>query len=307
MLRSNDLSHKAGRCLGELVTFSASDGWKLEGIFYSTPQARCTIVHVHGSMGNFYADQFVRVMAAIFGANGINLLAFNTRCHDCISEGFSSDGAFAYVGGSISRFETCVEDIEGAVQFVRGIAPEVVLQGYSLGCDRIVSFMLSSRERYRAVLLSPCDSYEIQKIWLSSLGRTVESQRQRIATMPKTREVNLLPGAEYGVRMNGEEYLNPVTASALDSIISGLPFQLFRTSESLKYELSTDALVYLGGKDPLQTSSADQVLSLLRSHFCSVEEIVVAEGDHSFSGFEEQVAERVVSWIGSTSANPNHK
>jgi len=295
----NSVGHPAGRQKGELVSFASRDGWKLEGILFEAPSSRWTVIHVHGSMGNFYADQFVRVMASTYAARNISLLAFNTRCHDCVSEGYSRDDEFRYVGGSLSHFDTCVDDLAGAVEFVEGLSSEVILQGYSLGCDRIVSYVLSAGVKFRSILLSPCDSYEIQRIWLEGSQRSVEFQRSELSKLPPgdDSQLTLLPFTEYGVRMNGEFYENPISVDALKSIVNGPPFSLFNLAESPRYFIDAPALVYIGRRDPLQTSKCDMMLSYLEERFQKISPLVSDEGDHCFTGQELEIARAIADWI----------
>jgi hypothetical protein len=248
-------------------------------------------------MGNFYADEFVKVMAAVYGQAGISLLAFNTRCHDCIAEGYGSSGEFKYVGGSVADFLTCIPDIQGAVTFVGAELSKVVLQGYSLGCDRIVTYMSRTNTSYPSVLLSPCDSFEIQRKWLADQGRTVEGQLTTLSTAILSDEIVLTNPAEYGVRLNGELYLNPVTPVALRSIVGGPAFRNFRLDLSPPFHINARAFAYFGGKDPLQTSPSEQFLRYLRDSFLAVESLVLPDGDHSFSGYEVRVASSIAEWI----------
>jgi len=106
-----------GGVLGELVTLRNTKGLALDGILYRKDGNHTTVVHVHGSLGNFYQNQFLRVIARRYLDVGTNFLSFNLSGHDGIAEGFRDD-TFEYVGGSIMEFDECLYDIEGAVQFV---------------------------------------------------------------------------------------------------------------------------------------------------------------------------------------------
>ena len=106
----------------------------------SPPDARLAIVHVHGSLGNFYQQPFIRMFANHLAQHGVALLSFNLTAHDGVSEGYTPDREMRYVGGSLSRFETCLEDLDALLRFAGSICPQVVLQGHSLGCDRVLFY-----------------------------------------------------------------------------------------------------------------------------------------------------------------------
>jgi len=65
------------RSLGELVTFPSKNGLSLDGILCTERGNGTTVVHVHGSLGNFYQNKFVRVMARKYVDAGVNFLSFN--------------------------------------------------------------------------------------------------------------------------------------------------------------------------------------------------------------------------------------
>src|ERR1035438_2113895 len=186
---------------GELVTFSNTRGLQLNGIWYREESQRTTIIHVHGSLGNFYSNPMVAVMAKMYSDAGLNLLSANTSSHDGIAEGDRS-GTFEYVGGSCTEFGDCLDDIEGAVSFARPFSDRIILQGHSLGCDRVLHYLLNSRIACDFVLLSPCDSYELQARWIAP--ETVEHQIKRLrAKGPHDPEFDWLPSREYGVKGGG--------------------------------------------------------------------------------------------------------
>ena len=167
--------------LGELVTFTNSKGLRLDGILYHNNADRTTIIHVHGSFGNFYHNHFLRLMAKMYSDAGINFLSFNLSAHDGIAEAIRCKGKteeWEYIGYSVVDFSTCIYDIEGAIDFVQQFSDRVVLQGHSLGCDRVLHFLTGKEANYDFILLGPADSYQLHKNWLAP--ETVEQQITRL-------------------------------------------------------------------------------------------------------------------------------
>ena len=165
---------------GYLVTFKTPTGFELDGIVFGDERCSCTIVHVHGSLGNFYQNRFIRVMGQSYPRSGIRLLSFNLSAHDGLAEGYRDADSFEYAGGSVVDFQRCTDDIDGAVAFARRLGGEVVLQGHSMGCDRVLHYLLTRGGGYDFVLLGPCDSYRLQEKWIGSesveeAGRTPEA------------------------------------------------------------------------------------------------------------------------------------
>src|SRR6266853_5149504 len=142
--------------LGELVTIRSRRGLSLQGLLYRGHSSRTIIIHIHGSFGNFYANSFVPTMARIYTKAGAGFLSINTSCHDGIAEG-DRRGNLEYVGGGCADFNECLADIEAAIAFARRFCDRVVLQGHSLGCDRVIHYLTNTRAKHDFVLLSPCD------------------------------------------------------------------------------------------------------------------------------------------------------
>jgi hypothetical protein len=284
--------------LGRLVSYQGHDGIRLDGMLYTAPNASRTVVHVHGSFGNFFQNLFVRVLAAALQRHRCNLLAVNVTAHDGVAEGYYQDGRFGYIGGSLSRFETCVEDIAGACRLAQDLGPPLVLSGHSLGCDRVVWASLSLRLPHPLVLLAPCDSHELQRRLLN--GEPVKAQQERIKRSIESGEtdrLDWLPLSEYGVRAPmGWTYPNPITREAFLSISEGPPYRLFRYDTVADWRLDNLALVVTPSQDALLTCTASDVATFFISAMPRARHAVV-EGDHLFTGGEEPLSSRVTAWL----------
>lgn len=282
---------------GELVKFQNTKGYHLDGILYEANKSRKTIIHVHGSYGNFYQSYFVRVFADAYINAGYNFLSFNLTSHDGFAEGYKNENEFEYVGGSLSDFSNCVSDIEGAVEFVKEFSDKIIIQGHSLGCDRTVEYLLRSSQNFDFVLLAPCDSFRLQENWLSP-QETVENQIERIQKgFNIINDFDWLPIKEYGVYSSNEEYILPITRKAMLSIMNGAPFKLFNIHKPIDYFIDQNCFIYIGGKDNLQTEKPKTMFDFFRKRIKTVEPCLIAEGDHMMTNYEEEVASKVVNWL----------
>jgi hypothetical protein len=282
------------KVLGELVTFKSSRGLNLDGILFQDNTNKTTIIHVHGSLGNFYQNKFIRKMAKKYLENNINLLSFNTSCHDGFAEGFRYDTEFEYIGGSIADFNETVYDIDGAICFSKQFSDNIILQGHSLGCDRIVNYTIVKNSLYDIILLSPCDSYQLQSNWL--YPETIDHQILRLKEQMHCNEIQWLQSTEYGVKQEKEIYKIPITLKTLLSIMEGPPFKLFRINKPFDFYINQKAIIYIGGKDPLQTDSHDVMFNYFEKRFKSVEKLFIATGDHDLGGCEDVIIDKIVKW-----------
>ena len=284
------------RARGELVSVVNAAGLVLDGIIFCPPTPRLVVVHVHGSLGNFYQQPFVRILANRFMENDVGLLSFNLTSHDGIAEGYSRDGDVRYVGGSLARFESCLDDLDALLEVARSICPRVVFQGHSLGCDRVLFYAERRSSRIPLILLSPCDSYRLQELWLGK--ERVASQIRRLSSAGKVGDdVSLLPGAEYGVKgPDGWTYSIPVSRDALLSIMTGPPFETLRVGRRSHVASAAPALVYMGTQDAIRGAALKDMVTRIRGLLPLVEIFTLA-GDHSLDGCEDAVAKRVLEWV----------
>lgn len=286
--------------LGQLVSFNGARGIRLDGLLYRSEHARATIVHAHGSFGNFYQNAFVRSLARSIQSAGYNFLTFNLSAHDGLAEGYFADGSFRYVGASLVDFESCLEDLQGAVEFASGFCSSVVLSGHSLGCDRVLAATLHHHWTFPLVLLAPCDSYALQSNLISP--ETVEDQRQRLSetgedASQSTGQFDWLDLKEYGVKSSQEwSYPNPITRRAFLSISQGAPYRLFRFDRDPTWNLDLRAVVVTPSSDALLTCSPMQVRSYFSKAFTSCKH-VITPGDHLFTGAEGELAHVVTTWV----------
>ena len=281
--------------LGELVSFENKRGLRLDGILYRADESAISVVHVHGSYGNFYQNNFVRLFASRYVTEGLNFLSFNISGHDGIAEGYRGND-FEYVGGAVSPFSECVHDIASAIDLVKRFSSTVVLEGHSLGCDRILHFLLTTGARLNSIFLSPCDSYALHSRWIRP--ESVEQQIQRLKGSRAGEDLETLPSREYGVRQGGGEVYNiPITRRALLSIIDGPPFKLMRIDTQAEFSLNSSAFAYIGGQDQLQTVGANTMFSHLEMRVRRLRRLYVADGDHDMKGCEDIVAKQIAAWI----------
>lgn len=283
------------RTMCEIVSFSGVNDFLYQGAIFWAKNSDITVIHVHGSCGNFLSFKPIVKVATSYVKQGINFLSFNTKGHDCISEGFFGE-KYEYVGGSITKFDNCIVDIQSAIDFCKTFSSKIILQGHSLGCDRIVYYQRRTKNYYPTILISPCDSYALQRNYLMQRKLSVEDQIEFIRKSSRNK-FEILSLKEYGVNNKGESYFIPIARSALLSIMTGPPFKQFRVDKPLRYHIYSPCFLCIGEKDKLQTSDFDSMVSILEPRFDTLDSILVADSDHEIEPCIEKFNEAVYKWI----------
>jgi hypothetical protein len=243
----------------------------------------------------YYENAFVATMASEYRRAGFNLLAFNTRGAGCVIEAYRGD-ALTYVGGALERFEDSTLDVAAAIDVAEGLGGEVVLQGHSYGCDKVLYHDVMSGGRRRLILLSPADSYALQSNYLAP--ETVEEQAERLRKRTSDGRDEFVMSGEYGVRQAATSYEIPVNLRSLHDTLVGEGLNIFRYSTPWPHRSAEgDAFVYLGARDGLQTTSLQAIRSGLRERLRNAHLLALPDGDHHFDGCERLVVGAIAGWL----------
>lgn len=289
----------------ELVKFKNCSGLYLDGLYFFSPINRCCVIHVHGSFGNFYSNSFIKIMAEIYNVRGVNFLSFNLTQHDGIAEAVREQDyvcSWEYVGYSVSDYDSCIDDIYGALDFVRSRNNNfIILQGHSLGCNRVLYYIKESKCKCPVILLSPTNSLELQRRWI--FPERIDQQINRLTTDGLKTDISCI---EHGVNTSGKEinrvrddapYI-PISGKALVSMLKNPSMDIIQMLNNER-PVENWAFIYLGGRDEYQTDPSDIYINCFDQYFSHTTYRFIDSGNHSFLGFEEKLAKCIAEWINS--------
>lgn len=280
----------------QLVALETADNLRTDGL-YVAPRGDVTIIHIHGKCGNFYQNDFLKHMFAMFEDEGLGFLTFNHRGHDCIAEAYRN-GTVEYIGGSTERFADCVLDIDAAIDFARRDAKRVVIQGHSNGSEKALHYSLAKPDEIDGVvLISASDSYEMQRRYRPQ--EMPENQAKRLAKTSAARQgITLLDFDEYGIRTGDKHYPIPVTRDSLLDTLTGPGLNALRLSRPwTEKAVQVPALLCVGEHDPYLTVTPRRMEQEVRDRLGEdVTLELVLGADHHFHGFEEDLAGRIIRW-----------
>lgn len=291
--------------LGKLVNFTNKHKLELIGLLFQSQDnvTSTIIIHIHGNYGNFYNNKFLWYMSKSYTENGISFLTFNLSAHDGLCEGYRV-GELDYIGGGVADYNESISDIEAAIDYVRSLGyGNIFLQGHSLGCDKILEYIIGHKSSaVGVILLSPVDSYAVQKRWLSiHKNETVEEQINRLKRMKSTKNDGLewLNMDEYGAEGLNDDWIYqiPVTKKALLSILEGSAFKYLNLECGINFSISNDTFVFLGMRDGLQMTSQREMRFFLERCMpnCHIEDTL--DSDHDIIGVEQVLVDSIINWI----------
>ena len=289
---------------GRLVTMRTKDNFEIIGMLFNSGNSKDKIIiHIHGNFGNFYQNKFLWFMSSIYTANGIDFLTINLSSHDGLAEGYYGRD-LKYVGGAVAEYDKSQDDIKAAIDFaINQGYKHVILQGHSLGCDKVIQYALENDSNVPLILLSPVDSYEVQSDWINP--ETVESQIVRLKKDVKNiskdwgmADLDWLSPNEYGARGDTADwvYQIPVTRNALLSILEGGAFKYLRVRDGMDFHIKNPVYVFSGKHDGLQMHDTAVWIDFISKHFENAVINSELDSDHDIVGVERELSNSVVQW-----------
>ncbi len=280
-------SRAAGRWIrrpGELVTWCAPDGLRLDGFYAPAPRDSPSpwplVILIHGMFSNFYRSPLKSALFEHLPRAGLPLLSINNR------------GAEA--GTAHEVFEASFRDLDAAVSFAREIGRHrVVLIGHSTGCQKALHWADRRRARGLAalVLLAPCDDCAIVRRELGPQWRA------------------MIRRARAKVRSGrGDELLvtrNPMCFSARRFLSLADPRRreasLFRYDGPMRAfrRLRCPTLAAFGDREPYAVRPVAEMLARLRALRPDgrLDTVIVHGADHSFHPRESEIARLIAQWL----------
>lgn len=287
---------------GELVRFLTKDHILLHGFLarYDGRRHRDVIIHLHGLDGNFYRSRLVWVLAEFYVKNGYDFLALNTRGANTVATVYKKKGnGFDYFSGgtALEKFEDCVYDVGGAVDFCRKLGYKgMILEGHSTGCQKAVYYQAKKNDgRVSAIiLLAPADDLNINK---KNLGKRFANSLKIASKLAKNKNPlkQMMPPGIYDSLISADRFLSFADPGRPEAQIFDYVdgrFKLFR-------KIRTPMLAIFGSEEEYKTMSVHKYLKMLKNastskHFASLE---IPGADHGFNGKEQELAKEIISWL----------
>ena len=273
------------------------DNLELHGLLFE-PERKTNnaLIHVHGWVGNFYENEFIDYIAKEATSKGFAFLTFNNRGAGIINDFIKRKKTkvdYVRIGGSLEEFKDCIFDIKAVADFLsRKGYKKIVLQGHSLGCQKVTFYKYKTKdERIKSlILLAPVDDVAFTKSALKD--RYKKALKIARAMVKKGKGNNPVPRwmAFYPL-LDASMFLNVADPESA----SGRIFDFSGKLKEIK-NVNCPILVAFGSKDNYQ-AKPEEKLKILRENVegCSVK--LVKNADHKFVDFEGKLSKLIANWL----------
>lgn len=289
--------------LGRLISFENERGLELIGmLFEGRGYRKAIVIHVHGNYGNFYTNKFIWKMSKIYPRYGIDFLTFNLSSHDGLAEGYLK-GNLEYIGSAVSPYKESILDIKAAIKFVSKLGySKIILQGHSLGCDKILSYCKMYNNKIDIVLLSPVDSFAVQQHWVEANKlNSIDQQKKEAYEISKYQHnMTWMSLQEYGAYSDTKEwhYTIPITAGAFYSLLNSDAFSMMNVlNEDIRPCIDNNAIIISPENDSLLQVDRGRFYEVIRLILKNATFVQGIEADHDLIGAEVEVSNIISQWI----------
>jgi alpha-beta hydrolase superfamily lysophospholipase len=264
----------------------------LNGLWFGPKRPRRTIIWVHGLASSAFSK--LGIVEKLID-DDTAVMTFNNRGHDTVTRVQQLKGKKTkkvLAGAAHESFAECIDDIQGAIDFAKKQgAVQIFLAGHSTGSQKSAFFAAKkARDIDGIILLAPMSDYAGAVHEDAEAVKSGAQSARKLVAAGKDHEI--VPGWW----MDAQRFLSLHTEESPEEIFSyAFPEKLPQTYRAL----TTPVLVLLPEDDEYRdrpmTEIADWFWKHARSRRFSLH--VVPKADHSFSGFEEEVAEAIKGWI----------
>lgn len=281
-----------------VVKVETVDGCINHGLFIESENSKQIYIHIHGTAGNFYDDDFVETMSNIFVRIGISFLSTNNR-------GSGVYDIYSRKGSAVEIFEDCLFDIDAWIEFaIKKGYTEIFLSGHSLGVEKIVYYMENGSYKDKIgkiVLLSPADSprwriydknYKFSQKERDSLDKMIQeaetliSEGRKNILMDIDIENGFMPRTPYSLlNILGED----------TELIKTLPFHTGRLD--IFRNIIIPICVVIGNQKEYTGISPEDALDLMKRENILADTYLIEEADHVFTDCEDKLLEIIKNFI----------
>ena len=279
-----------------------ADGCLFTGQLFQSPkkQSETVVLHIHGMGGNLYFNYFYPEMVRQYTKSGIDLALVEHRGSASVNGIYNAqEDKIVQLGDTYELFEDSLLDINAWVQKLLNLGyNNIILQAHSLGPSKIMHWYFGNQKGKQniqaLILLSPVDV-----IWLGQQ----DANYTKLLKEAK-RHVNSGNPDHILSHLLWDEYLLSAATfiSLLDKKSSANIFAYHDPNNKVwkKFaEVKIPVFIAAGSEDLFRDVERDlKMLKRALTNSPKVEVKVYKGAEHSFEGFEEELAGDIVRFLG---------
>jgi alpha-beta hydrolase superfamily lysophospholipase len=282
-----------------VVHIETPKGVNLNGLWFGPKKPQKVIVLVHGLISSAFSMR--RVLALVDAKTAV--LTFNNRGHGLmnyvtINVPNSTKGKWILAGSAHEVFTECVDDIDGALNFVRAQGvKEIFLAGHSTGCQKSIYFATkgNTKNLKGIILLAPISDYASYMALDDKNGKYKKAlaMAQKLVKAGTPHEmISAHLAGEF--KCDAQRFISLYTPDSPEEIFCYVSPNKKPTTLS---KVRVPILAVLAERDEYSDRPAAEMAVWFTAHLYSGEAVVISGADHSFSEQEQSLKKVMVRFM----------
>ncbi|MDR3571803.1 MAG: alpha/beta fold hydrolase [Candidatus Pacebacteria bacterium] len=277
-----------------VVQITTPKNFLLNGLWFGPKKPKQVLIWIHGLTSSMFSMH--SVVQSLVNKNTA-VVVFNNRGHDSVSKLKSTRGISYEAGSAHERFTDCVDDIQGAIDFVRKTGVKrIFLAGHSTGCQKAVYWASKKGAGVKGiVLLAPVSDYAgaLKRHGAAKLSR-IASYARKLVKSGKPNE--FIPASLWPEELNdAQRFLSLYTPDSSEEIFTYIdPNKKPRALQKVKLPI----LVLWAQEDEFADRPASEATAWFEKHLKPSDTVLTVAGvGHGFKGGEGRVAKVVAEFM----------
>jgi pimeloyl-ACP methyl ester carboxylesterase len=268
----------------------------LNGLWFGPKKPKRAIIWIHGLSSSAFSKLDI-VEKLVDSRTAV--MTFNNRGHSNVARIAKVSGKKSLTAGAAyERFEDCIDDIQGAINFTKKAgAKDIYLAGHSTGCQKAAYWAYKNGRGVKGViLLAPMSDYAgaVKKYGLPKI-RHMQSMAR--AMLKNGRDNEIVRSKFWTDEPDSpRRFLSLYTPDSVEQSI----FSYFEPSRPAKVlaGIRLPVLSILAENDEYADRPAQDVVTWFENHARSpLVSLVIKDARHSFRGHGVVVIKAIKTWI----------
>lgn len=282
-----------------IVNVVTKDKLKLYGLLHKpTSQSNKIIVHIHGTSGNFYGNDFYPYLTNAAYKNNFAYLQTNNR----------GAGDWEYEpgevphGAALELFEDSIMDLDAWVKYCLDLGfKTIILESHSYGNEKVIYYLNKGRYRNNisgVILLGFNDSVGTQERYEKIIGKSYHEEAKRLVSQDK--ELSFLSDIWGGIAgeapLSARSYLNYYSPGS--ELSKTMPLRLGKKL-TMYSRIKVPILALIGDNEEGEYTiiPIKQAIALMKRENPRTEAYQIKNCDHSFHGKENELADLIDKFL----------
>ncbi len=274
-----------------IVQVVTKDKLKLFGLLHkSSNNSNRVIVHIHGTSGNFYCNNFYPYIAEAAYKNNFAYLQTNNRGYG----DFEYEPGEVPHGAALELFEDSVMDIDAWLEFcINHGFKEIILESHSYGNEKVIYYLNKGKYKKNVIgviLLGFNDSVGTQARYEKKIGKSYLKEAQELVNQGKGLSFlsDIFGGIAGEVPLSARSYLNYYSPGT--ELSKTMPLRLGKKLEMYS-NIKVPVLAVIGDNEEGEYTiiPIKEAMALMKKENSRTEAHQIINCDHGFNGKEKEL------------------